>query len=107
MKKLQIKIFGEIPEFYLFTLFLIIKVFFAFQIATSYREFMKDVVQVFSATSVEANLFANEMFFFERQLAEVLPPTSELSDTRTHQMLTISHLRTIASAVTSKNLSFV
>lgn len=68
---------------------------------------MKDVVQILGANSIDANLFSEDMFYFERRIAEITPSNSELEDVRKHEIHTINSLKTIAPSVSIFFLKFI
>lgn len=60
---------------------------------------MKDVARQLGATSTDANSFAEDMFYFERRIAEATPPSEELEDLRNRKIFTINALKSLAPSV--------
>lgn len=69
------------------------------RMSSSYRRYMKDVVQMLGANSIDANSFSEDMFYFERRIAEITPSISDLEDIRKHEIHSISMLKTIAPSI--------
>ncbi|KAL0268403.1 UNVERIFIED_CONTAM: hypothetical protein PYX00_010359 [Menopon gallinae] len=69
------------------------------KMATSYIRYMKDVAQLLGATSNDANSFSEDMFYFERRIAEITPPAEELEDIRKHEIHTINSLKILAPSI--------
>lgn len=67
------------------------------KVIQAYKIFVKDVAQMLGATSTDAATFADDLFGFERRLAERFP--SRLPDRTAHYRPTIAKLEDIAPSV--------
>lgn len=59
---------------------------------------MVDVSQLLGATSGDASTFSNDMFHYEKRLAEITP-TSKQEDPYSHRRFKLSKLKEIAGMV--------
>jgi predicted metalloendopeptidase len=72
-------------------------------VVAAYKRFLKDMVQLLGATSTDASQFAEEMFHFEKRIAEITPSTDELQDpATTYNRMTLHEQRQIAQSVSVK-----
>ncbi|KAK6631079.1 hypothetical protein RUM43_014175 [Polyplax serrata] len=69
------------------------------KISSSYCRYMKDVARHLGATSIDANSFSDDMFYFERRLAEAMLYTTDVEDVRKHQIFTIDTLKILAPSI--------
>ncbi|XKL65303.1 hypothetical protein PGB90_008723 [Kerria lacca] len=60
----------------------------------SYMHFIKDIVQLFGATMVDATQFSQDLFFYEKRITEILD-RSEENVTSSYKRLTIKELNQI------------
>lgn len=78
----------------------VFKVYFILKVVNYYKSYLKDVVRLLGATKADANEFAENMFHFEKRIAEITPTIEELQDPlATYNRLNISRLKEVASSV--------
>lgn len=71
----------------------------------SYIRYMKDVARQLGATSIDANSFSEDMFYFERRIAEATPSNEELENVFNHEIHTINDLKMSAPSVIIKSIN--
>jgi len=72
------------------------------QVVIAYKRYLKDMVQLLGATSTDASSFAEEMFHFEKRIAEITPSLDELQDpATTYNRITLDALKSYAQSVSS------
>jgi predicted metalloendopeptidase len=70
------------------------------QVVIAYKRYLKDMVQLLGATSTDASSFAEEMFHFEKRIAEITPSLDELQDpATTYNRITLDALKSYAQSV--------
>ncbi|EEB18638.1 endothelin-converting enzyme, putative [Pediculus humanus corporis] len=69
------------------------------RMSLSYIRYMKDVARQLGATSIDANSFSEDMFYFERRIAEATPSNEELENVFNHEIHTINDLKMSAPSV--------
>jgi predicted metalloendopeptidase len=78
---------------------------FMMQVVIAYKRYLKDMVQLLGATSTDASSFAEEMFHFEKRIAEITPSLDELQDpATTYNRITLDALKSYAQSVSWPNL---
>ncbi|XP_054286283.1 endothelin-converting enzyme 2-like [Macrosteles quadrilineatus] len=65
----------------------------------TYKRYLKDVAQLLGATSSDAATFSEDMFFFERRLAEVTPDSQDLRPFQAALRMNVSELKNVAPSV--------
>lgn len=65
----------------------------------TYKRYLKDVAQLLGATSSDAATFSEDMFFFERRLAEVTPDSRDLRPFQAALRMNVSELKNVAPSV--------
>lgn len=70
----------------------------------AYKRYLKDVVQLLGATSNDAASFSEDMFFFEKRLAEVTPDVSDLRPLQAANKLSLADLRNLAQSVSKTEI---
>ncbi|KAF4520934.1 hypothetical protein B566_EDAN008909 [Ephemera danica] len=69
-------------------------------VVSAYKRFLKDMVQLLGATSTDASGFSEEMFHFEKRIAEITPTTEELRDPAlTNNLMTLEEIRNLAQSI--------
>lgn len=64
------------------------------QTINTYKVFLKDAVQLLGATSLEATKFAEEVFHFEKRIAELTPNTEDIiNPVKSIQILNVADLQ--------------
>lgn len=64
------------------------------QTINTYKIFLKDAVQLLGATSLEAVKFAEEVFHFEKRIAEMTPNTEDtINPMKSIQILNVAELQ--------------
>lgn len=68
--------------------------------ATAFHTFAKDVAQLLGATSFQGKSFADEMFYFEKRLAEITPDPLNYSDPVVNlKRYTVGELKSMSNTV--------
>jgi hypothetical protein len=69
--------------------------------------FLKDAAQLLGATSLEAVKFAEEVFHFEKRIAELTPNTEDVLDPiKNVQIVTVADLQRQSFSVRSRRVSY-
>lgn len=77
-----------------------INVYFVLQVASAYKQFMKDVTLKLNAISTDARTFSEDMFGFEKRIAEIMPDSIHpLNITVYNKRITVGKLKEIAAMV--------
>jgi len=69
------------------------------QIVTAYKQYMVDVSQLLGATSGDASIFSNDMFHYEKRIAEITPASKQEDPFHSHRRFKLSKLKEIAGMV--------
>jgi len=69
------------------------------QIVTAYKQYMVDVSQLLGATSGDASIFSNDMFHYEKRIAEITPASKQEDPYNSHRRFKLSKLKEIAGMV--------
>ncbi|KAJ9589337.1 hypothetical protein L9F63_017466, partial [Diploptera punctata] len=67
--------------------------------ATSYKRLLRDAVQLLGATSLAAEQFSNEIFHFEKRIAEITPDLMELKNPLDFTITTVEELKSKAPSI--------
>ncbi|XP_065338294.1 endothelin-converting enzyme 1-like [Cloeon dipterum] len=69
-------------------------------VVIAYKRYLKDMVQLLGATGPDASSFAEEMFHFEKRIAEITPSLDELQDpATTYNRITLEALKSHAQSI--------
>lgn len=80
---------------------------FLAQTINTYKVFLKDAVQLLGATSMEATKFAEEVFHFEKRIAELTPNTEDIiNPVKSIQILNVADLQRQSFSVRRTRVSF-
>lgn len=69
------------------------------QIVAAYKQYMVDVSQLLGATSGDASIFSNDMFHYEKRIAEITPANKQEDPFNSHRRFKLSKLKEIAGMV--------
>jgi hypothetical protein len=69
------------------------------QIVIAYKQYMVDVSQLLGATSSDASSFSEEIFNYEKRIAEITPPGKQEDLLASHQRFTVARIKDFASLV--------
>lgn len=75
------------------------KFLFYLQIVSAYKQYMVDVSQLLGATSGDASIFSNDMFHYEKRIAEITPAGKQEDPFTSHRRFKLSKLKEIAGMV--------
>uniref|UniRef100_A0A1B6CAA0 Peptidase M13 N-terminal domain-containing protein n=1 Tax=Clastoptera arizonana TaxID=38151 RepID=A0A1B6CAA0_9HEMI len=73
-------------------------------VVQAYKRFLKDAAQTLGATSSNAESFSEEIFSYEKRIAEILPDTRNRDPFRTYNKMTIDELKTLAPSLQLKDI---
>lgn len=65
----------------------------------AYKRYLKDVAQTMGATSTDAVNFSEDMFSYEKRLAEVMPDVRKAEPFSTYNKRTVGELKDLAPSV--------
>lgn len=78
----------------------LLKVIYFLQIINAYKRLLKDIVMLLRATSSEAIKFSNDIFYYEKRIAEITPESTLLQDPiYTYNPISVSELKITAASV--------
>lgn len=69
------------------------------KIVTAYKQYMVDVSQLLGATSGDASIFSNDMFHYEKRIAEITPASKQEDPFHSHRRFKLSKLKEIAGMI--------
>lgn len=62
----------------------------------TYKQYLKDVAQLLGATRSAASKFSEDMFYFEKRLAEITPDLRDLYPLKAAHKMTVADLKSVA-----------
>ncbi|VVC34754.1 Peptidase M13, C-terminal domain,Peptidase M13,Peptidase M13, N-terminal domain [Cinara cedri] len=69
------------------------------KIVAAYKQYMVDVSQMLGATSSDASIFSNDMFHYEKRIAEITPAGRQEDPFTSHRRFKLSKLKEIAGMI--------
>lgn len=69
------------------------------KIVSAYKQYMVDVSQLLGATSGDASIFSNDMFHYEKRIAEITPAGKQEDPFTSHRRFKLSKLKEIAGMI--------
>lgn len=71
------------------------------QVVLAYKRYLKDVAQLLGAINTDASSFSDEMFYFERRIAEIIPENSSMKTDpiASYHRITLADLKVSAPSV--------
>ncbi|KAL5240909.1 hypothetical protein ACI65C_008319 [Semiaphis heraclei] len=69
------------------------------RIVAAYKQYMVDVSQLLGATSGDASIFSNDMFHYEKRIAEITPASKQEDPFNSHRRFKLSKLKEIAGMI--------
>lgn len=69
------------------------------QIVEAYKHYMVDVSQLLGGTSIDASTFSEDIYHYEKRIAEITPVGQQENPFISHRRLTLSKMKEIAGKV--------
>lgn len=78
------------------------------QVVLAYKRYLKDVAQLLGAINTDASSFSDEMFYFERRIAEIMSENSSLKTDpiASYHRMTLGDLKVSAPSVSFKEFFY-
>lgn len=70
-----------------------------FQVVLAYKRFLKDTAQTLGATSSNAEAYSEEIFAYEKRIAEILPDMNDKEPFSAYNKMSIGDLKNLAPSV--------